>query len=52
MPKSGNPWKKLSTKYENIMINLDQVQETKNLLKFRGKKNRNKDNKRKNYKNI
>ena len=52
MPKSGNPWKKLSTKYENIMIILDQVQETKNFIKFHGKKSRKKDNKRKNCRNI
>lgn len=52
MPKSGNPWKKLSTKYEIIIIILDQVQEIKDFIKFHGKKSKNKDNKRKNYKSI
>lgn len=52
MPKSGNPWKKLSTKYDRILMKLDLVQEIKNFIKFHGKKSKKKDNKKKNYKNI
>lgn len=34
------------------IISLDRVQEIKNLAKFHGMKNKNKENKKKNYNNI
>ena len=51
MPKSGNPWKKFSTKYYIIPI-LEQVQEQEDLIMFHGKKDKKRNNKKKNYKII